>query len=232
MSWRRIIYPPIGGVLYLMFLFFTSLLLLMIFIGILTFAFARLGLNVRLIGLLLFGSLIGSLINIPLFKVKAFRPMPTVKFVYFFGVPYPVPAMESKEVETTVAVNVGGAIIPVCLSLYFLSVLPIVIIPASIVTVLVAFIVYSFARPVAGLGIATPMFIPPLSAALFSMVFAGYFLAPVVAYVSGTLGTLLGADVLNIKKIPHLGAPIVSIGGAGTFDGIFLTGIIAAFLVI
>jgi uncharacterized membrane protein len=44
------------------------------------------------------------------------------------------------------------------------------------------------------------------------------------------LGTLIGADILNLKKIRNLGAPVASIGGAGTFDGIFLTGILAVIL--
>jgi uncharacterized membrane protein len=54
-----------------------------------------------------------------------------------------------------------------------------------------------------------------------------YDSAPIIAYISGTLGTLIGADILNLKKISQLGAPVASIGGAGTFDGIFLTGILA-----
>jgi uncharacterized membrane protein len=45
--------------------------------------------------------------------------------------------------------------------------------------------------------------------------------------VGGTMGTLIGADILNLDKISSLGAPVASIGGAGTFDGIFLTGILA-----
>ena len=51
-----------------------------------------------------------------------------------------------------------------------------------------------------------------------------------VAYIGGSLGTLIGADLLNLSKVQGLGAPVVSIGGAGTFDGIFLTGIIAVLL--
>jgi uncharacterized membrane protein len=53
----------------------------------------------------------------------------------------------------------------------------------------------------------------------------------VVAYVSGVLGTLIGADLSNLGVIPKLGAPIASIGGAGTFDGVFLSGIIAVLLI-
>ena len=51
-----------------------------------------------------------------------------------------------------------------------------------------------------------------------------------VAYVAGTLGTLTGADVLNLPRVRSLGAPVVSIGGAGTFDGVFLTGLAAVLL--
>lgn len=85
------------------------------------------------------------------------------------------------------------------------------------------------ARPVKGVGIATPVFIPPIAAAVLA-----FLLSPgeprTVAYVAGTLGTLIGADLLNLKKIPKLGAPVASIGGAGTFDGVFLTGIIAVLI--
>ena len=45
-----------------------------------------------------------------------------------------------------------------------------------------------------------------------------------------TLRQLLGADLLNMDKIRALGAPIASIGGAGTFDGIFLTGVLAVLI--
>ena len=38
---------------------------------------------------------------------------------------------------------------------------------------------------------------------------------------------MIGADLLNIDKIQGMGAPVTSIGGAGTFDGISLTGILA-----
>jgi len=51
-----------------------------------------------------------------------------------------------------------------------------------------------------------------------------------MAYISGTLGTLIGADLINLGKIEGLQAPVASIGGAGTFDGIFFTGILAVLL--
>ena len=44
------------------------------------------------------------------------------------------------------------------------------------------------------------------------------------------MGTLIGADIMNLGKIQGLGAPVASIGGAGTFDGVFLVGIVAVLL--
>jgi uncharacterized membrane protein len=96
--------------------------------------------------------------------------------------------------------------------------------------ILTAVVVHLVARKVPGLGITTPAFIPPVTAALIA-----YLVAPaspnVVAYVSGTLGTLIGADLTNLRGISELGAPVASIGGAGTFDGVFLSGIIAVLLI-
>ena len=90
---------------------------------------------------------------------------------------------------------------------------------------------FALARPVKGVGITLPALIPPLIAALLA-----YLLVPdpigrtAVAYTSGVLGTLIGADILNLPRIHRLGAHVVSIGGAGVFDGIFLVGILAAIL--
>jgi len=91
------------------------------------------------------------------------------------------------------------------------------------------FVVHRLARTVAGVGIAVPMFIPPLLAACIGLMLSRTS-APALAYVAGSLGTLIGADVLNLGKLRGLGAPVASIGGAGTFDGIFLTGILAVLL--
>jgi uncharacterized membrane protein len=47
-----------------------------------------------------------------------------------------------------------------------------------------------------------------------------------LAYIGG----LIGADLLNLGSARGLGAPVASIGGAGTFDGIFLIGIVAVLI--
>jgi len=74
-----------------------------------------------------------------------------------------------------------------------------------------------------------PIFIPPLIAAGSALLLAPQA-SPSLAYIAGSLGTLIGADLLNLRKIRGLGAPLASIGGSGTFDGIFLTGILAVLL--
>ena len=51
--------------------------------------------------------------------------------------------------------------------------------------------------------------------------------APLIAYASGSLGTLIGADLMNLGKLIRMGVPLISIGGMGTFDGIYLSGILA-----
>jgi uncharacterized membrane protein len=142
---------------------------------------------------------------------------------------YRIPQVEYDEATTMVAVNVGGALIPTLVSVYLLWKLPSAIPQAIVGVAIVAVVTHVVARPVKGVGIATPFFIPPLVAALSAYLLSSSAIR-VVAYVAGVLGTLIGADLSNLHVIPKLGAPVASIGGAGTFDGVFLSGIIAALL--
>ena len=66
-------------------------------------------------------------------------------------------------------------------------------------------------------------------AALLALLFAPSEAAP-VAYIAGVAGPLIGADLLHLKDIEESATGVASIGGAGTFDGIVLSGIVAAFL--
>jgi uncharacterized membrane protein len=88
---------------------------------------------------------------------------------------------------------------------------------------------HMLAQPIPGLGIALPVFVPSLAAAVVSLLLAWRRAAP-LAYISGSLGTLIGADLLNLGAMAQMGAPVASIGGAGTFDGIFLIGVVAVLL--
>ncbi len=211
------------------FVVLLALLFAFIEIGVINYAFQAIGLPPELAFFALLVSLLGSYVNIPLTRIESgeMHPEPIVSS---FGVRYRVPVRYARG-STVVAINVGGAIVPLLISIYVLSHWPAAIVPAVLGAAIVAIVVHRFARPIPGLGIATPMFIPPIVAAI-----VGYLLGSTqhhtdaVAYVSGVLGTLVGADLLNLGKLRQLGAPVASIGGAGTFDGIFLTGIVAVLL--
>jgi uncharacterized membrane protein len=202
-------------------------------IGLISLAFNRLGLPPDMVFLLLMLSLLGGGINIPVKRVYS-ESLVEEQVVDFFGWKFYVPA--ARQAQTTIlAVNLGGAIIPSAVSLYLLIKWSPFLLYFILATFMVTVLVHRVARPVKGLGIATPALFPPLVAALVSVIIGlvlseSRLVTPVLAYVSGTLGTLIGADLLNLKKIADLGAPVASIGGAGTFDGVFLTGIIAVIL--
>jgi uncharacterized membrane protein len=124
--------------------------------------------------------------------------------------------------------------VPVLISIYVLTRQPDAIVPSALGALIVAVVVHQWARPVRGLGIAIPMFIPPIVAAVAAWALAAFFgrsaHVDAIAYVGGVIGTLAGADLANLDKLRDLGAPVASIGGAGTFDGVFLTGIVAVLL--
>lgn len=82
------------------------------------------------------------------------------------------------------------------------------------------------AKPVEGIGIAMPGLLPPLIAAMSALLLVPDQ-APPVAFAAGVLGPLIGADLLHLRDVSQ---GSISIGGAGTFDGIVLSGIVAAYL--
>jgi len=218
-------------------LYALAFLLLLVFVFLIELnlihnAFQMIGLSPEAVFLALLASLGGSYINIPITKIAGGALHPET-MVRSFGVRYRLPARYASG-ETTLAVNVGGAVVPVLISLYVLIRQPVAILPAAIGVLIVGFVVHRFARPVPGLGIATPMLIPPIVAAVTAWLLAGFFgeaaHVDAIAYVSGVMGTLIGADIANLGKLGDLGAPVASIGGAGTFDGVFLTGIVAVLL--
>jgi uncharacterized membrane protein len=219
-------FPPF----ILVFLFICLFLLFFLFglvkYGLFALAFDRLGLPPEQLFSLLFLCIVGSMINIPIRRVRVDHEPQDVEVVSFYGLRFRPPPWRQREM--VLAVNVGGAVIPTLLSLYLLAHTgtPWRMLLAIAV---VSFIVHKIARPVPGLGIAIPMFVPPLAAALTALIINPHWATP-TAYVAGTLGTLIGADILNLHRIKQLNAPVASIGGAGTFDGIFLTGILAVLL--
>ena len=203
------------------------LLLLVIWIEVraLMFAYTRAGISSPAALLMLFASLAGSYVNIPLVWLHG-RPVVSGQEVDFFGVQYIVPVADWQ--GTILAVNVGGCVIPVLLSLFILTKYDLWVLGA-IGTAIVAVITHQIATPVHGVGIALPIFVPPIVTAIVAVLLSRRYAGP-LAYVSGSLGVLIGADLSNLSRVADLGAPVASIGGAGTFDGIFLTGVLAVLI--
>ena len=193
---------PLTMPLLLLPLVLLGLLILLVEARVLTYAYRKVGVHPRYAFAVMLLSLLGSQVNIPLYSID--------------------------RGATVVALNVGGALIPILVSLYLLvhtGMYRRMLIGVSVVVA----VVHNLAQIVPGVGIAVPMIVPPLVAAGVALPLA-FRRAPPLAYVSGSMGTLIGADLLNLGKIARLGAPVVSIGGAGTFDGVFLTGILAGLL--
>lgn len=226
------IFAPFLFIYVLICLAFLIGLLILIQMQLISSAFLILGLSPRLAILALFLSLIGSYVNIPLYTVDS-GPAPDTATADNFGVAYMIP-FEYGVPRTNVAINVGGALVPLFVSGYALVQTPAAVLPSILATAIVALVAHLFAHPLRGLGIALPMFISPLTATLAALFVGRAMRVPynthVIAYVSGVLGTLIGADLTNLHKIADLGAPVASIGGAGTFDGVFLSGIVAVLL--
>jgi uncharacterized membrane protein len=210
-------------ILFALSLFFIAMLQVHIF----EVAFAKLGLTPETTLLLLIGTLVGSGINLPLFNLRIkqtgdFAATPEQRA--FWELFRPV-----KEGKVVIAVNVGGCIIPLGLCLYFISLHLFDPVKLLISLPAITALSYKFSRVLPGVGVGLPMFMAPLASASLALILDPEHAAH-LAYISGVLGVLIGADLLRLKNISELGAPIAVIGGAGTFDGIFLTGIIAAIL--
>ena len=230
MSHQVLVHRHHGGVAYGLLALLLVAILAIILVAVGEVAFERIGFNSIEFTLILIATLIGSSMNIPVGELKSAEPLMVVQEVRVFGMYYRIPAIRYMQKSTIVAVNVGGAVIPVLVSIYLLATHWSLVWAALLGAFLTALLVHLMARKVKGVGIVTPAFLPPLAAALIA-----YILMPgapaVVAYVSGTLGALIGADLSNLGSIGKLGAPMASIGGAGTFDGVFLTGLMAVLLV-
>jgi uncharacterized membrane protein len=202
------------------------ILFIFLVLGALRRAYESLGVSSSTAMWLLFGSLFGSYFNIPVAELPP-AAVASDQVVGFFGMQYIVPVAENWP-GTVIAVNVGGAVIPTLMSIYLLVSRGLWI-SGAIGTAAVALILHWLANPVPGIGIAVPVFLPALATAVVALVLSRQDAAP-LAYIAGSMGTLIGADLTNLDKVRGLGAPVASIGGAGTFDGIFLTGILAVLL--
>ncbi|MBV8376364.1 MAG: DUF1614 domain-containing protein [Verrucomicrobia bacterium] len=219
-------YLPLGLPFFSILVGVFVFLLVLLELGALRYAYMRIGLSAGGAMLVLLSSLLGSYFNIPLSELPE-RHILSGQEISYFGMRYVIPVVIAWP-GTVVAVNVGGALIPTLMSLY-LFIRYDLWIRGVLAIACVAALCHSLARPVPGLGIALPVFVPAIASALVALLLSLRYAAP-LAYIGGSVGTLVGADLLNLGKVQGLGAPVVSIGGAGTFDGIFLTGVLAVLI--
>jgi uncharacterized membrane protein len=201
-------------------------LVVLLQVGILRYAYMRIGISARAAMLILLCSLVGSYFNIPVAEFPEQHVM-SGQEINFFGMHYMVPVVVDWP-GTIVAVNVGGALIPSLISFYLL-VRHRLWVRGLLAIAAVSAVCHFLAKPIAGIGIALPIFAPAIASALVAMLLSFRRAAP-LAYIGGSFGALVGADLLNLDRVQGLSAPVVSIGGAGTFDGVFLTGILAVLL--
>jgi uncharacterized membrane protein len=220
-----VVYSPLARPFLLAAVAAAVVIVALLQVGALTYAFNKLGIGPGWAAVVLLASLAGSVLNLPVARLRGgvVRAMGSVTV---FGVRYLVPVLTHR--DTIIAINVGGALVPVALSCYLIAHDDLGWRAVAAVAA-VGLLVYVVARPVPGLGIAVPTLLPGACAVLVAVLLHPAALAG-LAYVGGTLGTLAGADLANLPRVRRLGAPVVSIGGAGTFDGVFITGIIAVLL--
>jgi uncharacterized membrane protein len=218
---------PFSLPLIVVFVGLLLMLQILVQIGALSIAFDKLGLSHNSAMLLLLVSLFGSAINLPLFTIAAEAAAPD-------SLPPPLRGLlrlRQREFtgKTLIAVNVGGGMVPTAFSLYLFLHNPLTLWEVASAVLLVSTLCYLVSRPVPGLGIGMPVFVAPLAAASVALLIDAQYSAP-LAYICGTLGVLIGADLLRLGDIRKMGTPVAAIGGAGTFDGIFITGLVAVLL--
>jgi uncharacterized membrane protein len=213
---------PFFSILAALFL----LVVVLLELGALRFTYMRIGMSSRGAMLVLLASLVGSYFNIPVAELPDQQIMHGAQISYF-GMRYVVPVVVNWP-GTIIAVNVGGALIPTIMSLFLLMRYWLWA-QGALAVVCVGMLCHVLAHPVYGVGIALPVFVPSVAAAIVALLLSRRHAAP-LAYIGGSLGTLLGADLSNLGAVQDLGAPVASIGGAGTFDGVFLVGVMAAFV--
>jgi uncharacterized membrane protein len=191
------------------------------------YAFTLTGISSGWAAVVLLASLVGSAVNVPVARIAGTHTHLEYRRVRWWGVVHLVPVGVPDRV--VVAVNVGGAVVPTLVSAYLIAHTGFWR-DALLAVAVVAVILHLAARPVTGVGIAVPLFLPALLATGMAMLLAPSATAPALAYVTGSLGTLIGADLSHARGFRRLDAPVLSIGGGGTFDGIFVSGVLAVLL--
>jgi len=195
-------------------------------------ALGKLGLGPALSLLVVISIFVGGLINIPVRRIPRVMSIETTP-LGLFGVGRMFPAGNRPSSYTVIAVNVGGCVIPCMIVAYELTRIaahgPTALAMTGAAVAINVVVCHLVARPVENVGIVMPAPVPAIVAAGCAFILMRD-LAPPVAFTAGVLGPLLGADLLNLRRIGRISTGVASIGGAGTFDGIVLSGLVATLL--
>jgi len=203
------------------------ILIPLLIFGIIGAAFTRLGFSwiaaLAVVVLMLFG----SFVNIPVYRIR--RDMIRVSQFEPTIFDECVPCVSGQVWDTTISINFGGAVIPVCVSLYIIYQAILItgtslFFPVCAGITMVAIITFISTRLVPYAGIEVPLLIPGLTALLAGLLLAGGtgLTAAVTAFVGGVTGVLVGGNIANLYRIKDLEVPEVSFGGAGSFGSIFI----------
>ncbi|MEI7856066.1 MAG: DUF1614 domain-containing protein [Methanomicrobiales archaeon] len=231
-------FASVGALSVLAILLVVGLIIILIplfLLGMIGAAFTKLGFSWISAIIVVLLMLFGSSVNIPLYRIKRDMVRISPETTAVFGSDSPWQA--DPVWETLVSINLGGAVLPVCISLYLLyqamSITSTALLGSVGVGILIVALITFFAtRPVPGVGLAVPLLIPALTALLMGMLLFGGagISATVVAFVSGTIGTLLGGNIAQLYRVRDLEVPEMSIGGTGTFSAIFICCILPALI--
>lgn len=215
---------------------------LVVFLGVLLFplflanalltALSKLGLSPQIALLAALGIFLGGLINIPIARLPREQQIEYMQ-MHMFGLNRIVPVRPRQMGHTIIAINLGGGLIPLAIAAYELSRMSGmgmgILFPALGAVAINVIVCYLIARPVPGVGIAMPSLVPGLVAAAAALLLTPGN-APPVAFASGVLGPLIGADLFHLNDIKKITTGSASIGGAGTFDGIVISALVATLL--
>lgn len=195
-------------------------------------ALAKLGLGPTSSLLVALGIFLGGVVNVPVARVEHTRPI-QYQPRRLLGLNHLLSPPVQKQTYTTVAVNVGGCLVPIALAGYQIGRLvlqaPSTLVALAVAVVLNIGLCYYLAYPVPERGIAMQPLVPAAAAALCGLLLAPEW-APPIAFAAGVIGPVVGTDLLHLDDIAEIGAGMASVGGAGTFDGIVLSGLVATLL--
>lgn len=215
---------PVNLFLFIGFLIISPLLLFLFLV------LVSIGINPLLALTLTLGSLLMSPVNITVAEVTYYLPFtPFADLMKLFPLPFIIQRVDKLFLE----LNIGGAVIPLATSIYLIlmylvhNLYALTFFLASLIAS--SLVIRASSRIIPNIGITLPTTLPVLLTLIFTLISTiTLHVNPLAfSYSLGSLSTLIGADLLNIKRVIRMMRGYVAIGGAGVFDGIYITGLVS-----